>query len=74
MFVAEDGQLYGWGANEFGSLGKYGLNQVTPISLQLFPDGEELHHLACGEFHAVALTKSSRVYSWGLNDKGKVGE
>lgn len=58
-----DGKLWGWGANENGSLGigRDGIiNTPTVISPEL-----KWKDIACGMNHAIGLTEDGRVYGWG---------
>jgi alpha-tubulin suppressor-like RCC1 family protein len=39
-------------------------NQLTPIKVNSFND-EKVVMISCGLWHSLALTESSRVFSWG---------
>lgn len=50
------------------------LFQMTPTRLaHRFSDDEQVVQLACGLRHALVLTNSGMVYSWGFNDHGQLG-
>jgi len=70
------------GENRYGQVGST-INQgdhftiggivYEPIPCQSIPchidafDGEKVKAISCGFAHSMALTESSRVYSWGYN-------
>lgn len=39
----------------------------------LLPEKVGVVQVACGGMHSLALTKDSKVYSWGVNDQGALG-
>lgn len=43
------------------------------INHLLLPDKVGVVQMACGGMHSLALTKSGKVYSWGVNDQGALG-
>lgn len=67
------GQLWGWGANDYGNLGLSTSDfdahaEPTPISLP-----EAIDSIAAGRDHVLALARSGKVYAWGLNASSQVG-
>ena len=77
--VASDGNVYAWGANDYGQLGqdpdKMAM-QKTPTRVPL-PDGVAsgftYTQVAAGDAHVVAIGSDQIVYAWGLNDQGQLG-
>ncbi|RAY12868.1 hypothetical protein DPM19_22900 [Actinomadura craniellae] len=67
------GRVYAWGCNDKGQLG---LGTVGgPVrSPALVPGLEGVVQLSAGYDHALALTWDGKVYAWGLNDDGEVGD
>jgi alpha-tubulin suppressor-like RCC1 family protein len=68
--------LIGWGWNNQGQLGA-GTTELALVP-KLVKDSTELEgsrivSLANGFFHTLALTEDGRVWSWGLGDKGQLG-
>jgi len=63
-----------WEINSY-SLSVYSVNyeQSDQLYLSLF-DGEELTSIQLGEFHTVALTSLGRVFTWGRNNHGQLGD
>jgi alpha-tubulin suppressor-like RCC1 family protein len=74
MALAKDGVIYAWGANHHGQLGNgFVAAKVTrPQRIQRLAR----HHfcaLACGQYHSLGLTTEGKVYAWGLNESGQLG-
>ena len=66
-----DGQVFGWGANQFGQLGDGSfVNTSTPKHI---PFDEKIASLTCGVHHSIALTVTGRALVWGLNGYGQLG-
>ena len=71
------GRVYGWGNNDFSyQLGLDDLNDRLSPTLLTFAGlqiGENIIHLAVGASTALALTNQGRVYGWGFNRNGELG-
>ncbi len=68
------GRLYCWGANEAGQLGiGAGSNRSEPVQAQL-PAGEIVQAAAVGERHVCVATITNRVFCWGANEAGQLGQ
>ncbi|XP_066933658.1 probable E3 ubiquitin-protein ligase HERC4 [Clytia hemisphaerica] len=74
LALCSDGQLYGWGNNEFGQLG-FGKKSKKETKPQLITvlQGCPIVHIATGGFHSFALTVSGLVFAWGKNSYGQLG-
>jgi len=76
--IAENGDLYTWGENEYGQLGhdksadgQWGSPYTsTPTKV---PGLSGVVAVSLGFSHGAALTASGEVYTWGRNDSGKLG-
>ena len=79
----KDGQLYGWGRNNYGQTG---LGSVTKLSdnnsvIQVHPDTpvkmnnspNNLVSLSYNQNHSLAIAEDGRVYSWGEDKYGQLG-
>jgi serine/threonine protein kinase len=66
------GRAYCWGANDHGQLGD---GSTTPRSRPVPVAGElpSFVEIAAGAEHTCALTSEGRVYCWGANDHGQLG-
>ncbi|HKL47401.1 MAG TPA: hypothetical protein VJ878_01935, partial [Candidatus Izemoplasmatales bacterium] len=75
--VNSDNEVYGWGDNTYGQLGQ-ALNSSEEIVnlthyFELWPN-EYFVDIALGDFHSSILTSYGRVYSWGSNTHGQMGD
>ncbi len=74
--ITESGQLYMWGYNGFGQLGDgthIDKNIPTLIPQSIF-ENEKIIHLTIGEFNSGIITESGKVYLWGNNSFGQIGD
>ncbi|SDE24759.1 Ig-like domain repeat protein [Glycomyces harbinensis] len=72
--LTSTGELLAWGDNTYGQIGD-GTNthRSEPVSVHL-PEGTIITQVASGDDHAVALTDTGQVWSWGYNRYGQVGD
>ena len=76
--LTSSNQLYMFGKNDVGQLGTNSnrhSNQpinITP-SFSLSPN-ETIEDVALGWGHSLALTSSGRLFTWGKNDSGQLGD
>lgn len=80
MALDSEGQVYTWGANEYGQCGhpppRHALatsNDVimVPKVVELFRKrGERVSQIVCGSNHSLAHVRGSELYSWGFNKYG----
>jgi uncharacterized repeat protein (TIGR02543 family) len=76
LVVTATGQVYAWGNNDFGQLGDGStIDRTTPtlISFNELQSGERIKSVKAGSSHSIAVTTSGRVYSWGRNTYGQLG-
>jgi alpha-tubulin suppressor-like RCC1 family protein len=75
--LTASGQLYGFGGNFWGQLGtptnEATINPVDPEQVA-FPGGTgRFAQVATGSYHTLALGTDDKVYAWGDNFYGQVG-
>lgn len=75
LALAADGRVWVWGAGQFGQTGKGGHDHFTsqplPLELKLpLP----VKAIAAGDHHNLALDIDGRVWAWGANDLGQLGD
>jgi alpha-tubulin suppressor-like RCC1 family protein len=79
LVLKSDGTVWTWGLNTNGRLGDNTTTQrTTPVQV-LSGKGagiylENIADIAVGDSHSLALTNDGKVYAWGLNTNGQLGE
>ncbi|WP_195760232.1 InlB B-repeat-containing protein [Bifidobacterium asteroides] len=74
LAVGSDGNLYSWGSNKFGQLGRdaSSLRNVTPGKVSL-PAGISCTQINAGNTSSLAVGSDGNLYSWGDNSRGQLG-
>jgi alpha-tubulin suppressor-like RCC1 family protein/uncharacterized protein YjbI with pentapeptide repeats len=67
------GTAYCWGTNPYGNLGNgTTTNSRAPVAVTM-PTGVTFASIGAGMSHSCALTTTGRVYCWGYNNVGQLG-
>jgi alpha-tubulin suppressor-like RCC1 family protein len=74
LALTTSGHVLAWGFNSNGELG-IGTTQGhrTPVQVHL-PKGTRVTAISAGDDHSLALTSTGRVFSWGSNHEGQLGD
>ena len=76
MAIGDDGELYTWGNNEGDQLGigssDYNAHS-TPIKITL-ASGVKPTQITCGFGHSMVVGTNNKLYIWGENDEGQLGD
>ena len=72
--MTTSGQVYAWGSNDVGQLGDGTTANKRIPTLISFPAGETIKDVFAGQYHTFAVTTNGRVYAWGRNDYGQLGD
>jgi alpha-tubulin suppressor-like RCC1 family protein len=73
LAIDKNGRVWAWGNNSAGQLGDNSTtSKLTPVSV--LGAAKTFCQIQSGDFHAVALDKNGRVWAWGLNDLGQLGD
>jgi alpha-tubulin suppressor-like RCC1 family protein len=76
--LTSSGRVYLWGYNQFGELGDgttIDRNLPTEITSSFsLTSGEKINLLSLGHQHSSALTSTGRVFMWGYNFYGQLGD
>ena len=73
LAVTADGAVWSWGGGSYGRLG-HGDEQIQllPKKVEAFAD-QRVVAVSAGEYHSLALTADSAVWSWGGGGFGMLG-
>jgi alpha-tubulin suppressor-like RCC1 family protein len=76
LALTTDGRLYAWGSNSDGQLGDGTKTaHLRPVAVR-FPasaTGATWKQVAAGTSHSLALAADGRLYAWGNNNHGELG-
>jgi len=76
--ITSEGRIFTWGSNFAGKLGDgTTVDSSIPIDItsQFNLDaGETITHVALGLFHSSAITSEGRIFTWGENEYGQLGD
>jgi alpha-tubulin suppressor-like RCC1 family protein len=75
LALAEDGSVYAIGHNREGQLGDGTQDSARePVRVTGLPEGERITRVAAAGGHSVALTETGRLWAWGSNSHGQLGD
>jgi alpha-tubulin suppressor-like RCC1 family protein len=73
VYLANTGRVFTWGSNAFGQLGDNSITDRTaPASV--LGTTKTFCKILAGFYHSVGLDKNGRVWGWGLNSSGQLGD
>ena len=77
--LTSEGRIFTFGANNYGQLGvgttSFNQGHVREITSQFNLDDEEtIVQVSLGSDHSSALTSRGRLFVWGRNDSGQIGD
>lgn len=72
LAIAADGSVYTWGSNTYGQLGDGTTtpSRLTPVRISL---PVSITAISAGWHHSMALGADGRVWTWGRNANGQIG-
>eukprot|EP01102_Stenamoeba_stenopodia_P000004 TRINITY_DN0_c0_g3_i1.p1 TRINITY_DN0_c0_g3~~TRINITY_DN0_c0_g3_i1.p1 ORF type:complete len:419 (+),score=98.20 TRINITY_DN0_c0_g3_i1:293-1549(+) len=71
--LTKEGEVYGWGFNNYGQLGTGDMeNRLNPEPVAFFSKLGVVS-IAAGQTHTTVLTGEGKVYSFGRGDYGQLG-
>lgn len=68
-----EGRVYSWGQNDSGQLGHTQENLITPTQIKGILAEKNIVSIDSGYSHTIALDSEGKVYSWGDNGWGQLG-
>ncbi|MCK7488537.1 MAG: hypothetical protein MZU97_25865 [Bacillus subtilis] len=76
--ITSSGRIFTWGANFYGRLGDgTTTHRSTPVEITArfnLSGGETICHVSLGNQHSAALTSTGRIFTWGRNEYGQLGD
>ena len=74
LAIGSNGKAYAWGRDDSGQLGNDAAlaYKVSPV-LVATPAGVHFTRVAAGGYHSLALGDNGRVYAWGQDANGALG-
>lgn len=69
-----DGRIYSWGNNATGQLGDGTTTTRTAPIIVMVPSGLRFTQISASESYSVALTTNGKLYAWGNNSSGQLGD
>ena len=72
LAARDDGTVWGWGRNYYGSLAQPADNTLHPVPVRI-PGLSDVVAVAAGSQFSLALTRDGRVLSWGESSQGRLG-
>jgi len=75
LATTTNGDLYAWGTYQFDLLGDGGESTSNVLSpKKIIVSGVDFNGCASCFYHAMALTETGELYSWGDNNHGQLGD
>jgi alpha-tubulin suppressor-like RCC1 family protein len=75
LALTASGEVLAWGRNYGGSLGDGNFNTTSRLPVRVrFRPGTRIISIAAGAYHGLAVALGGRVYGWGNNGLGQVGD
>ena len=73
LALTATGHVLAWGSGSQGQLGNGStLGSDVPVTVKL-PKGTRVKAISAGSVHSLALTTTGRLYAWGYNGEGELG-
>ena len=76
LALNEDNQIFGWGRNNHGELGRGDnskKNEILKPQKIDFQTKEKIKEICCGYHHTLVLSLNGLLYGWGDNQYGQLG-
>jgi alpha-tubulin suppressor-like RCC1 family protein len=73
LYSNSTGRVWGWGYNFQGQVGNNtNIDVATPVSI--LGTAKTFLKIAAGQNHSIAIDKNGRLWGWGLNGQGQIGD
>lgn len=75
--LTSNNRLLAWGRNDYGQVGDATIDhKYVPVDITTnfnLGSGEKINQISLGSNHSAALTSNNRVFAWGYNQAGQIG-
>jgi len=72
--LKKDNSLWCWGDNRYGQVGDGTMENGQVRETPVFIGGYDWREISAGEYHTCGLKKDNRLWCWGLNRYGQIGD
>jgi len=72
--IRSSGRLYCWGSDEYGRLGNGGADSNASTPVQVAGGATNWASVTAGSYHTCALRTTGRLYCWGRDANGQLGD
>ncbi|GBG70273.1 hypothetical protein CBR_g6400 [Chara braunii] len=74
IVASKSGEVYAWGANDFGQLGLGDVeDRKNPAAILSKFTRSRISRVAAGAHHSMAVTDNGDIFTWGSNECGQLG-
>ena len=74
MILGVDGKVRAFGRNDYGQLGDGTTVASRIIPVEVAVENFDIKKIAAGRYHSMFLKEDGRVFSYGLNNLGQLGD
>ena len=78
VILTRNNTLFAFGDNQYGQLGNAGAtstsSEAVPVKQSGVLSGKTIVDIACGNHHTLVLTSDGKVFAWGYNGYGQLGD
>lgn len=74
VILTMDGEVYTWGRNSEGQLGHGARKEQKQPTMILTLNDRHIVEVACGSDFTLVVDTSARLWGWGQNDGGQLGQ
>jgi len=72
LALTSTGAVYAWGTSKYGEVG-HGIDVDGCPAPRLVLDRTDIHQVAAGRYHSMALSNKGILWSWGCHENGQLG-
>jgi len=77
LALSSTGDVFAWGNNPYGQIGNGTTNlYIAPHNITdnlILNSNETVTDVTAGEYHSALITSQGRIYTWGRNHYGQIG-